>query len=150
MDFTKTETENALRHVNGDSWTTIHILKISREWIEAVAEGTYWKFLYKENILFFEKFFYEVLKLFYRDIHAGLYEYLRLINDLAERGVRKGDMVAQRSNGAIRGSDFTPTVQHMSIVHKNIPAASASVQKSTMKTGTDKMQALREKAKGGD
>ena len=93
-----------------------------------------------------KKFFILCLKYFYRDIHAGLHEYLRLINDLAERGVRKGDLVAQRSTGAIRNDDFTPTVQHMSIVQKTIPAARASVQKQTMKEGTDKMSALRDQA----
>ena len=44
IDFNKTETQNALKHVNGDSWTTIHILKITREWIEAVANESYSNF----------------------------------------------------------------------------------------------------------
>ena len=82
----------------------------------------------------------------HRDIHCGLHEMIRLVNDLAERGVHKGELVANRPGGSVHKKDFTSTVQLGSVVQRKIPAARASVQKGTMSSGTDVMAKLRQRA----
>ena len=91
--------------------------------------------------------FFDVL---YRDIHEGLHENVRLINDLAERGVHKGELVANRPGGSVHKEDFTPSVQLGSVVQRRIPAARASVQKRVMSSGTNSMAELRENALKSD
>ena len=141
VDFEKSAAENALQHIGEDSWLTLHILKVPKSWVEATANKTYTILRLQAN--FSSINYYNFKKICYRDIHIGIHEYLRLINDVSERAVGKGDRVNSQSGGGIYHQDFTAVVQHSSVVQHSIPAARASVQKATMSRGTDKMAEIR-------
>ena len=110
---------NALKHINGDSWTAVHILRVPRAWIVKTASKTY------------------------RNLNEGFIQLLRLINDAAERGVNRGNLVAESTG--IHSKKFTETVQKTALIQKSFPKSGATVLKKNMPTGFDKMKAIDQK-----
>ena len=64
---------------------------------------------------------------------------------MAERGVRKGDLVAQRNGMSVYKEDFSPTVLVTGIVQASCPASGAAVYKSTLAKGLEKLDNLHDK-----